>query len=302
MKLLAILPFATTIIAESDLTHLQKDWCKYVFTRCDLGNPDSICYAPDIIDRTSANLCQPGCRDAIEEAGLNTELYDQFCPIRNANCPPGGCQSAFDMAGINGYGCWCNLGNNLTKGSGPVQNEVDEICKKFQLCLRCARWDGYDQGYSCDPITDQYMTMGNSAFGFNCSAANVGDDCGVALCSCNIYFIQRLFTFVWDTSFTYDDSLLHTNGFNTTVCTGDTSDMHSTSTALSSAVNNAVVNDIELGCCGWLPDRFPYNVLAADKACCETSNDANIPRRLYNPVTHQCCTDGHVLTLGDTCA
>ena len=281
MKLLAILPFASTIIAESDLTHLQKDWCVYLFSKCDLENSDSPCYASDKIDRTSANLCQSGCRDAIEEADLDTELYDQFCPNRNADCPPGGCSSAFDMAGIDGYGCWCNLGNDLTKGSGPVQNEVDEICKNFQLCLRCARWDGYDQGYGCNPITDEYITLGNSAL-HDCYANNEGDDCGMSICSCSINF-----TLVWETSFTYDDSLLHSNGFNTKVCKSDVYDNG---------------NDVELGCCGWYPDRVPYNVLAAEKACCEKSTFIDITPRLYNPVTHQCCAQGQVLSLGDTCA
>ena len=141
MKLLTILPFASTIIAESDLAQHQKGWCVYLFNTCDLENLNSPCYAPDKLDQTTENLCQPGCREAIEEAGLDTDLYDQYCPTRNSNCPRGGCSSSFNLAGIDGYGCWCNFGSDLTKGSGPVQNVFDGICKKFDLCLRCARWD-----------------------------------------------------------------------------------------------------------------------------------------------------------------
>jgi len=277
MKLLTILPFASTILAESDLLQHQKDWCVYLYKSCDLENPDSPCYAPEKAEQTSLNLCQPGCKEAIEEAGLDSQLFDQYCPNRNTNCPRGGCSSSFNLAGIDGYGCWCNLGSDLMKGSGPVQNVFDGICKKFNLCLRCARWDGVDQGYGCNPLTDNYNALGNPAFGTDCSAANQGDDCGVSLCSCNVNFFQRLLELLWSNTY-YDDSYLHENGFDTSVC-------------FSSDYQD---NDVELSCCGKYPDRFPYNKLSDDKECCANT-------RLYNPMTHECCGGKGKVRLPGTC-
>ena len=57
-------------------------------------------------------------------------------------CPPGGCVVLFDLSKIMGYGCWCNFQDDLSVGSGEPVDKYDELCRSFQLCMRCARWDG----------------------------------------------------------------------------------------------------------------------------------------------------------------
>ena len=92
------------------------------------------------IDHVQRDVCS--CKSDAEYR--NSDEFNELCGngLRSTSyCPLGGCQSQFDLSGIDGYGCWCNFGAQLTSGHGSPVNIFDDICKAFQLCLRCVKFD-----------------------------------------------------------------------------------------------------------------------------------------------------------------
>lgn len=41
---------------------------------------------------------------------------------RNIQCTDGNCDLILDVDALDGYGCWCHLGDDLTKGAGQPQD------------------------------------------------------------------------------------------------------------------------------------------------------------------------------------
>merc|ERR1712004_111666 len=167
---------------------------------------------------------------------------------RSSNCPePTGCNTAWDLTGIWGYGCWCNLdaeNGELTTGSGTPVNEFDAVCQKLQLCLRCAK---FDNG-GCDPNVDDYNNKSGSDFLNRCTEANPNDGCGRSLCCCHSQFFSDLLGLLWSNA-VYDPLQLHANpNWDQSVC-----DVRANP-------------DSEMDCCGEYPARFPFNTNA--KTCC----------------------------------
>ena len=131
--------------------------------------------------------------------------------------------------------------------------------------------------YSCDPLTYTYSSLNSPSFQTDCSAANA-DDCGTHLCSCNVNFIQRLFSLLWSSNpdHAYDNSYLHSNGFS-----------QYDNCALPPANNSG-----EMDCCGYYPDRYPYNANSTSgKQCCDNHTT-------YSTMNQECCIDGSVAELG----
>ena len=104
------------------------------------------------------------------------------------------------------------------EGKGAAVNVFDRICQNYQLCLRCARWDGKEDGYGCDPIVESYSAKfdkNDIKKGFNakCSAANTGA-CATHLCSCNMNFFAELIKQLWVKDNGYTKQFLHSEGFD----------------------------------------------------------------------------------------
>jgi len=201
---------------------------------------------------------------------------DQTRNMLDPYCENGVCTQHVSLRGIWQYGCWCNFGNQLMHGSGAPVNVFDEKCKDLQRCLRCARQDGVNDGYECNPTTKQYssaLAMSNMGLQSKCSDANPGDDCAAHVCMCELNLIDDLLELMW--SFVvYDDQYLHSKGFDPEIM----------------CETSPQINDME--CCGYYPSRFPYSTY--DNDCCTNTQER------YQVVTHECCSSWGVVPIG-TC-
>ena len=80
----------------------------------------------------------------VKQEGLPDAVYKQI--VKNLedekmrgmlnDCSDGECLIPLHFRGIWGYGCWCNFGYDLLKGSSKPVDEFDGICKNLQMCLR----------------------------------------------------------------------------------------------------------------------------------------------------------------------
>lgn len=270
--------------AEHDALEHQKflfELCMAVQEKC---VRDTVEHSCDEFPHLKSIICQ--CkRDVWRNISPDTvcslnELpdYDDENMRQSSNhCPPGGCQTFFDIDSIWQYGCWCNFGDHLMTGHGIPRNPFDEVCKKLQLCLRCVKFDAKHGGFSCDPHTDEWAGLGFPDFHVDCTAANPNDTCGEYLCSCNTQFLADLLEFLWQPAIQYEDTYLHSNGFNNEECEAP----DTTRTG-------------EMDCCGYYPRRFPYGK-SSSKQCCEN-------KKIYNFYTHECCDDGDTVRFGDMCS
>jgi len=229
-----------------------------------------------------SKLFASGVRAKYEADGLPDEtaaLMDRNLGAGNASeyCDPDkGCNSPVQLDGIWGYGCWCNFGEHLLTGGATPVNEFDEICKNLQLCLRCAKMDGENDGYDCDPKTVEYniaMEWLNSdeALFSECEALNQADHCATHCCTCEVDMINSLIGTIWKMEL-YEPAYKHSNGFSREEnC--PTNPQHTLS-----------------ACCGYYPKRFPYSNEV--RQCCRADQS------LYNPLNKDCCEDAGVSPIG----
>jgi len=196
--------------------------------------------------------------------------------VRNLNCASASCNIPLNLRGVWGYGCWCYFGNDLLKGRGTPVNPHDSACERMQQCLKCARMDGIDGGYNCDPKTALYSAAffpvsATNTLGSGCSTQNPGNLCGSHICTCEMQFINDILDLVWQ-GYQYDPSFTHPNN-----PAGGTFDADA-----NCAINTPIDADVE--CCGAYPFRYPFNSL--DKDCCDSTATT------YNPFESNCCTGG----------
>jgi len=278
--------FAISALAQESLfdndafAGMGDQWCDVAYSECITNKSTSVCGQKRNRARGQDALCIEHC--AMRFGG--DKKFENFCEghgdaFRGVNhCPPGGCVSKFLVKPIWNYGCWCNFGANLMEGQGGAVNVVDNMCRSLQLCLRCARWDGKNDPnpYTCDPSTTTYTGVQvGSHFKVDCSAGNDPNHCASHVCSCNFHFIVSVFSLVFDNTYEYDDSYLHSNGFNPSQqCFSDPTGSGQTS------------------CCGYYPHRHPYNLNSEFKQCCDE-------HFLYNPM-ESCCDGTEVHPIG-TC-
>lgn len=269
-------------------------WCDIAFEDCITNKETSICGKPENAEIGFENLCK---NDHCATRFSQNEMFQNFCSDFKSvsHCPPGGCVSYYDMTPIWNYGCWCNFGEHLLKGSGDPVNKPDQFCRSLQLCLRCAKWDGANdpQPYNCIPSEQTYTSSQiGSHYEVDCSSNNSGDSCAEHVCSCNYHFVTSLFTLTFDTSYSYDDSFLHTNNFDHKKKCG-----HSLSPKQPGnggpGSGNGGSPKIETACCGQYPKRYHYDVNSPTKSCCNE-------HFLYNPLGQQCCNGDSVVPIG-TC-
>merc|ERR1711879_322001 len=197
---------------------------------------------------TNPSLVEEFCENKWNTLPENQRDRVEAAVTRATHCQqPTGCNTAWDLSGIWGYGCWCNLDSDngeLTTGTGLPVNEFDQVCQKLQLCLRCARFDNK----GCDPNVESYNSKVGPDFLNRCSEANPNDGCGTSLCTCHTQFFSDLLNLMW-TNTPYDPLALHTNpDWDQSVC-------------------DVPANpNSEMDCCGEYPARYPFNIHV--KTCC----------------------------------
>lgn len=198
--------------------------------------------------------------------------------VRELNCKNEECRIPLTLRGIWGYGCWCNFGAALTTGAGTPVSPFDAICQSMQGCLRCARRDGIDGGYDCDPKEHDYHASfrfipSDTSMAGDCASANPDDTCGTHLCTCELQLINDLLETIWS-GVVYSDEFMHNKGFDPEAnCPsgGPNADQH---------------------CCGKYPWRWPYS--GDSKDCCVSVQE------IFNPLSQHCCDEG-IKDLGELC-
>jgi len=178
--------------------------------------------------------------------------------------------STAGMSNIRGYGCWCSMSSHFKKGQGPVQNGLDENCKKLHLGYDCVKMDARDEGTTCDTTEDEYyvipafnvnsidflcQALSNSLYG-HLSQAKM--NCAVRLCSVESRFMAWIINEFMNGG-SFDFTKIH-----------DT--YGGTFNYESECVVSPGVHDRK--CCGLYPFRFPYNTLSQE--CCETTTPAGV--------------------------
>ena len=223
--------------------------------------------------------------EGLKELATSQEISSQFDSefdgndrVNNLHCQDGNCTVPFGLDKIWNYGCWCHFGDNLMEGHGPPVNIFDSICKDFQRCLRCARYDGHQENFECNPIVQTYTTGGGPDFISQCTEGNPDNQCAVYVCSCEQTIIAEIMELAFlphNPQNEYTDVYLHSNGWSY----DDNCPTVSTNPAMGK------------DCCGYYPKRFPYSLGNPGKACCGNST-------LYNPNHQDCCNDNSVVDIG----
>lgn len=224
------------------------------------------------------NLAQPADDDL---AGFKSTNLDY-------NCDDEQCDVPLNLRGIWGYGCYCNFGNRLTQGKGSPVNKEDAICKRMQLCLRCAEMDARDGNYFCNARTTTYNSeLGQSlpgqnsnqySFNSGCMVQNPTDLCAAHVCTCEMQLINEFLELYWEGN-THDTAPRHpSNPYG--------GDFDYDANCFSNP------GQTEIQCCGRYPFRYTFNAL--DKSCCEVTQE------IYSDFQGQCCDSG-VRPLADVC-
>jgi len=183
------------------------------------------------------------------------------------------CNSFVPFDSIWEYGCWCYFGDDAGKGQGPVQNEVDELCKNLQTCYRCAKLDSLEDNEICKPGQIEYNVNVNSISNQGallvCQHPLNTEDCQVHVCSCEVNFISKLLQLFFS-GVTFNPDLHHdTWTQHQDICVVNTNEGPST-----------------MDCCGTYPDRKPFRQESTTE-CCQNM-------RLYDSEKLFCCADGTV--------
>jgi len=243
------------------------------------------------------NMCTSACLDHLNTLDdFDIRQFEDYCEgsftfnvLRGSHCPPGGCVQTFGISKIWQYGCWCNFddeidGDRLLIGSGQPMDTWDGICKNYQQCLRCSRWDAEEGGYNCDPHTNRYVALGLTGYKLDCSRLNPNDECGKSLCSCNLRFLSDIFNLVFDWVTPKPDVILRQKSSSYPNGTFD----------YDEECKQKKKNNDDFACCGWLPERYPYPLNSPVRQCCKE-------HAFYNPITQQCCDDGIARDNSDLC-
>ena len=209
-----------------------------------------------------------------EAVGEGEMMFGRSAGNGKLNCHDDQCDVAMDLRGVWGYGCWCHFGSSLGNGKGGPVSPHDAVCKRMQLCLRCAAIDGETDGYVCDPK----MTSYNSTIGMGpsdninsgCSAMNT-NECAAHVCTCEIQLINDMLELIW-LGHTHDSTPRHpTNPL------GGSFDFDSEC--------KTKPGHIEVACCGEYPHRYTFNSNSAFE-CCDSAGS------LFNPLERVCCDNG----------
>jgi hypothetical protein len=180
---------------------------------------------------------------------------------------------------LNEYGCWCYFYNDHGRGKGQPVDESDGFCKTLHEGYECAIRDAEDRGDACTPWEVTYVSGINQNAGVAaaCADFNAGNDCAIAACTVEGYYVETVFAFAFSGSSPDFDQFSHANGFDADPTQG--------CPVKKGAGGNY---SPERSCCGSYPHRFPFKTLDGERACCGS--------RTYNTQILKCCGNGQVKT------
>jgi len=216
-------------------------------------------------------------------------FYTQRMPDKDFRefCPENGCYNdqvtgGFRMNPVHDYGCWCNLDDRMMIGRGQPVDRYDEICKAYQLCVRCAKKDGDNDGYDCSPKTHDFkadLSVVPSNCNVNFNSDGSVDRCGLNMCRCYTDIVTKLGPLLWKgpaSNFPgYDMAYHHTNFDFDAQCprTGD--------------------GNGRSECCGDYPKRAPTH-----QGCCAD-------KLVFNASSNKCCdadpANPFLVEVGESC-
>jgi len=189
---------------------------------------------------------------------------------------------------IKHYGCWCYLDEGFENAKGPVQDGIDQVCKRLVQGYRCLVLDALERGETCDPVNQQYdeysLFGGSGDIIADCTQDNTDQNgpaetaqCRRDLCIVDGTFSLDLFSLIFqvvggiEASAQYDANLAHaTNAQNPGLFDPEQDCFHQQQGNGRS----------EKECCGDYPDRFSYKTFDGERACCGV--------KTYSTLTYSC--------------
>jgi len=181
------------------------------------------------------------------------------------------------------YGCWCYIGSDYKKGKSMPKDELDQFCKVLHDGYECAaiEIDG------CRAYDTDYQAVFSDDIVNECETQNAGaDECAIAACKVESFFVHNVFN-AFFAGFQIDESMQHTNGFDTSV---ECPKMGANPNPGQGGPNNG--GGAPRQCCGSFPEVEIYKPNKHD--CC---NNVNV----FNPSMMTCCDDGRVVNIGNSC-
>ena len=264
-------------------------------------NADDMFVQPTEQLETIANPIQAELQDDMNQYQGETTNIQQMIAHYNSNLrqsdesETGGRQKraftgqiANAIAALDEFGCWCYFYDNSFRGRGEPVDEVDALCKTLQQGYECAIWDAENEGTTCIPWEQSYESgtgTGDSLVS-SCTSMNSGNNCAIRACAVEGTFVAGLFAYlVSGQEINYVD-FSHEQGFDPVAgC--------ATGNARNVLDQEYFGPDTQYSaCCGYYPERFPYNTKAGEKACCGT--------RTYSTAFQNCCSTDPVKVKG-TC-
>jgi hypothetical protein len=186
-----------------------------------------------------------------------------------------------------GYGCWCYFGDNhlLKEAKGVPLDDIDEACHGLSRGYECAIRDTD----GCIPWNVDYeivpFGIGSDFFDL-CTTANAAlGKCAIDACAVESEFVSTIQD-AFNTGTSVEPTFVHSDpNFEANIKDVD-------------CVGNSAGNDFDIQCCGVVPTRYPFNILAPNKQCCTDGTDET---QVFNNAFEQCCADGSVIGIGETC-
>ena len=177
---------------------------------------------------------------------------------------------------VQNYGSHCFPGlSKIAGGAGPAQDDYDALCRDLARCHKCIEQD-YINEIAADPTWDanigkyRWDLQGDGSISCDANPDAHKRD----LCLCDARYAIELGK-IWDDN-TYNYQLWNAKKnaqFNfdyQNVC-----------------VRSGLTDADQ--CCGNYPERYPFD--SSTRLCCGGS-------QTYNDVTHDCCPDNSVKSLG----
>jgi len=219
----------------------------------------------------------------------------------------------FDIATLDGYGCWCRV-SEFTHGGGkgvPV-DVYDEFCNKLHMATTCL---AMDFGDTCSPWTTDYQFRVFPT-DIDCDDPNNGDPCKISLCLVESTFVLGILQTI--TNFNapqMNHNMFNpnapgfTNQWDPTQCNVPSGHTGGNPGGNGANGGNArpPVASFDLDCCGQYPERWPFKEalfdtsgnLISTKECCNF-NSGDFGLNTFNPQNKVCC-DGQLKNLGHVC-
>lgn len=219
-----------------------------------------------------------------EQQQMRTENSE----YRGSMCGPGEthCDTFLPLDAIWEYGCWCYFSEDAGSGSGPIMDELDGVCQELQKCYRCSRLDSLQDSEICHPGTQEYIAgkkntlfINEEAILLDCSTHNPGNNCAIHTCTCETQFLANLLKLF------FSGHLFDFNQYDRAVW----------SEHKAVCKNHKYNKPAVMECCGYYPNRQPYNIESGNQSCCNGES-------LFFPGQSKCC-DGQVVPKAgsDTC-